>query len=388
MITPRTEYRRDFTAWTGISYIGEDEREVHLTSSRPVPPRLRRSLAAYHGKAVVIHPSTGASVPTVDPVPSGMMPANPGRAGQLTDPSDDQPSPADPFRLRNLSEEDRLIRALLTAAVDQRATDWTLWPAGPASWTVTIRIAGSLRSLGHLPEPVALRVVRRVMVRAELDPFDMTAPQDGVLTVPWFPCHRFRVAVLGTGHGPIVAIRILSRQVPVPPALGYDPVICGRVLQALASDSGLVLFVGRTGSGKTTGIASFVSLVAGWGRKVVTIEDPVEYRIPGAVQIERAIHGQGDLIAAAMRQDPDIILLSEIRTRDHVLQISRAMASGHLIVSSIHAADADGARLRLHHLGMTDRATRALTRLLIVQHLVPPRQLHVRVFEEPWRGAV
>jgi type II secretory ATPase GspE/PulE/Tfp pilus assembly ATPase PilB-like protein len=194
------------------------------------------------------------------------------------------------------------------------------------------------------------------------------------------------VAVIGTGFARVLALRILSRQVPALPALGYPRPALLTLLDALRGRSGLVLFAGPTGSGKTTGIASFMSLLAAGGRKIVTLEDPIEYRIPGTLQIERGgRHITGREISAALRQDPDILVLGEARSRDQAQQMGQALRSGHLVVTSVHATGRRGTKGRLHELGIPDGALRE-TRALCCQTMEgQPRRLRAQCWMYPWR---
>ena len=364
-------YRPDFVETTGVSVLREDLHSVHLIHSRPVPRSLRRALRSFHGKEVVFHraePGTDATRRWADV------------------PAEASDTPESLGRLRNLPPEDRALRDVLRIAVNAGATDCTIWPVGPVTWAVSLRVAGCLRTIGTLPDPLARRIVRRIVVRSALDPLDRERPQDGMLAVPWHPNLRFRVAILDTGPAPVAAIRILSRAVPPPPALGYPPAVTATILEALRAPHGLVLFSGPTGSGKTTGIATFMVLLSAAGRKIITLEDPVEYRIPGALQVERAGREGIDLIAAAMRQDPDVIVLGEARTHTHGRQLRHAVETGHLVVSSVHARGLAVTWTRMRHLGV-DAASLARRTLVVVDQTLNPAGdgLRVRAWETPWR---
>lgn len=288
-------------------------------------------------------------------------------------------------RLRNLSPADALIRDLLGEALRTDASDCSLWPAGELSWMVSLRVRGHLRVIRRVPDPLACRAVRRLIARAGLDLLDELRPQDGMLPLPWFPGRRFRLAVIGTGRRRVVSVRILARRPPPPPALGYPPEASADILGALNAPCGLVLFAGPTGSGKTTGMASFVALLAAGSRKVVTLEDPVEYTIPRAVQVERGAQETGALMAAIMRQDPDVLVLGETREAEHARQLAQAVVSGHLVVSGIHAEGPAGVAERMRQLG-TDPAFLGRSGLLLVDQRLAGGVLRVRTQRMPWRG--
>lgn len=378
-------YTAAFSRANGVSLLRDDGDEVHVVSWKPPTVELRRVLAAVHGKQIVFHP-TGARRPVPDAVlpPRWREEETPNGAGLQT------PLPANTAvgfdaRRRNLSPEDTLLRRLLEAAVGNGASDLSLWPAGEGHWTTAMRVAGRLMHLADLPSRVGARLVRRVALRARLDLLDEESPGDGMMEVPWFPGFRFRAAVVGTGSERILAIRLLSRRVPPPPALGFSPGDISIILREMQHPSGLILVAGPTGSGKTTTIAAFLALLPDGGRKVVTLEDPVEYRVPGVVQIERGGSIRGDLIAAAMRQDPDVLVLGETRAREHGVQLAQAVLTGHLVISSVHARGPAEARARMEQLGVPAETLRRETLLLCCQTLSERGgRLHIELAPRPW----
>ncbi|MFO8043949.1 MAG: ATPase, T2SS/T4P/T4SS family [Alkalispirochaeta sp.] len=377
-------YRSDFSQATGVAFLRETDHDVHLVNWRPVTTEVRRLLRAVHGKGLVFHPvrpqDAVAQVATGSSVNANLGPGTPQRDAVDSD------------RLRNLSPEDDLLRGILAVAVGQDASDISLWPTDRLSWTVTLRVNGTLLPLRTLPTPVATRVTRRIMALSGMDLLDRTAPQNGMLRAPWFPHHRFRAAVVGTATDRhesrrVVAIRILARTVPFPPALGYTPEAMRTIFCALRRGRGLVLFAGPTGSGKTTGIASFLAALSDTGRKIVTLEDPVEYRLPRIVQIERDHAIGAELIAAAMRQDPDLIVLGETRTGGHGAQLAEALLTGHQIVSSVHAGSLPTVRDRMVQLGVPRDLLEAHTELVVCQQLIgEQRELRTQLYPAPWRG--
>ncbi|MFW5826758.1 MAG: ATPase, T2SS/T4P/T4SS family [Alkalispirochaeta sp.] len=385
-------YRSEFSRATGVAFLRETDYEVHLVHWREVPPKLRRTLHSVHGKQLVFHRvgehDAVTLVATGRERPTAVMPSEIG--GSVAGTSRNDAIERD--RLRNLSPEDALLRRILAAAVDADASDISFWPATRMSWMVTIRVQGTIHPLTQVPAAVADRVVQRIMTLAGMDLLDRTSPQNAMLRVPWFPHQRFRAAVVGTATDRreserVVAIRILARAVPYPPALGYTPAAMRTILHTLHRGSGLVLFAGPTGSGKTTGIASFLSVVSDTGRKIITLEDPVEYRLPRIVQIERDGSIGPELIAAAMRQDPDLIVLGETRSADHGAQLAQALLTGHQVVSSVHAGDLPTVRARMVQLGVPSDLLAVHTDLVVCQQLrAQERRLDVRLHPDPWRG--
>lgn len=377
-------YRNEFSQVTGVAFLRETDYEVHLVNWRPVTAELRRSLRSVHGKELVFHrvqERDAVALVATGNVTSSHPTVN--RAQRDSTESD---------RLRNLSPEDDLLRTILAQALRVNASDISLWPSDRLSWTVTVRTKGKLQHQQVLPTTVATRIVRRVMTLSGMDLLNHTSPQNGMLRVPWFPHRRFRAAVVGTAadrheSAQIVAIRILARTVPFPPALGYTPVAMREIFRALRRGTGMVLFAGPTGSGKTTGIASFLSVLSDSGRKIVTLEDPVEYRLPGVVQIERDRSIGAELIAAAMRQDPDLIVLGETRTASHGEQLAEALLTGHQVVSSVHAGSLETVRNRMVQLGVPADQLAAHTCLVVCQRLIGEgRELHADLHPSPWKG--
>jgi type II secretory ATPase GspE/PulE/Tfp pilus assembly ATPase PilB-like protein len=383
--THLSPYTPAFSRAHGVSLLRDDGNEVHVAIWKPPTRELRRVLAAVHGKQIVFHP-TGDERLRRDAVapPQWQGEAQTGGMELQTPLPVDRPGGRG-VRRRNLSPEDTLLRRLLETAVDSGASDLSLWPSGDGYWTTTMRVAGRLSHLAELPPHIGVRLVRRVALRAQLDILDEESPGDGMMEVPWFPGVRFRAAVVGTGSARILAIRLLSRRVPPPPALGFSPREIALILREMQRPSGLILVAGPTGSGKTTTIAAFLSLLPDGGRKVVTLEDPVEYRIPGVVQIERGGSIRADLIAAAMRQDPDVLVLGETRAREHGAQLAQAVLTGHLVISSVHARGRAEARARMEQLGVPEETLRRETLLLCCQSLSERgRRLHIELAHRPW----
>jgi type II secretory ATPase GspE/PulE/Tfp pilus assembly ATPase PilB-like protein len=242
--------------------------------------------------------------------------------------------------------------------------------------------------VGNLDEGTAERLIQHIVARSGLDLLDRHSPQDGLLVVPWLPGFRIRVALIGDEAGRYLALRILRRNVPTLEELGYDATQRAALVGGASNHSGLILFAGPTGSGKTTGIAALLTVIASGVRKIVSLEDPVEYSVPGVVQIERSSEAlRGKIIAAALRQDPDVIAFGEVRERDHAEQLESAILSGHLVVTSVHAGDSGGALRRLTGLGIARDVLERYCHVLCLQRLDgDPVRLRAEVTNAPWRS--
>ena len=371
-----SEYRRDYVERHGITILEQSDREVLVGRWKPLPDATRRQLESFHGKPVITTP-----VDPDDPAIQLAIPAqDPETKGPDSDPDHDQD---DPWRCsatnmgnrrRNLPPGEQLVRRLITTAAERNATDLSLWRVDRYQWRCCLRVSGELRTMTLLDERAARTFIRLIKLNARLDPIQSLIPQDGRVEFPWLPGVVLRVATLGDGQGESLALRFLQRAPRPLATLGFDPEQLGRILTALNVPAGLVFCCGPTGSGKTTTTAALAEILARNGRKVVSVEDPVEYRVPGVLQLESG-GADRDYLPAALRQDPDVLWIGEIRRRDHIQPLAEAIFSGHLVLTTVHAADTEGAVARLEHLGMPRGVTRQNLVLSCTQRLEgsPPR---------------
>lgn len=368
-------YRSTFCKTHGVTVLDEDTRTLRLGAWRTVRPSVIEALQTLHGKRVVVEPiqqnSPEASLILSDP---------PGDRAPTPLPSED--------RIHNLSAPEAILRRLLRDAVERSATDLSLWCIEGRRWSVSQRVAGDITTVAQIDATVAERIIQHLVLRSGLDPFDTESPQDGTLVFPWLPDHRIRIALIGDRESRSVALRFLRRRPPRLGDLGYSEAEITALLHGACEETGFLLFVGPTGSGKTTSIAALVAhLVEIDRRKFVSVEDPIEYRISGVVQIERVGSDlSSSVVSAALRQDPDVLVFGEIRTPDHAVEIERAILSGHTVITSVHADDADGAFLRLSDLGISKAVLRRYGLVVCSQRLIgTPRRLRTDISIRPWR---
>lgn len=353
-----SEYRLDYIERTGLTVLEENETEVLVGRWKPLPAETRSILEAYHGKrvrTVVVDPADPAVRLTfpVGEAPSG-APGTPGAPG-VPRPRGEESLTLSGMarRTRNLPPGEELLRRLVSAAVEQDATDLALWKTGFHRWRCTVRAAGGVRDLVHLDDTAARTVVRMLKMKGGLDLLQEQLPQNGRLEFPWLPGRALRIATVGDTRGEAVALRFLDRHPRDLGSLGFYPAQIAQMLSALAGSSGLLVCCGPTGSGKTTTIAALAQITARSGRKVVSVEDPVEYRVPGVLQLESGGRDQAYL-PAALRQDPDVLWIGEIRKRSHVPPLMEAILSGHLVLTTLHAEGASGTVQRLVNLGASE----------------------------------
>jgi general secretion pathway protein E len=263
----------------------------------------------------------------------------------------------------------------MTAAVDQRASDIHIEPV-ESSVHVRFRLDGVLRDIEHLPAALARPVVSRIKVMANLNIAERRLPQDGRLhmTVNGKGID-FRVATAPTLHGESVVLRILDRQeVELDFArLGFDAHHQSIMQAALQKPYGIILSTGPTGSGKTTTLYTALKELNQPDRKILTVEDPIEYTLVGVNQTQ-VKPGIGYSFAAALRaflrQDPDVLMVGEIRDRETAEVAIQAALTGHLLLSTLHTNTAAAAVTRLLDMGIDDYLLTSTLNLIIGQRLV------------------
>jgi type IV pilus assembly protein PilB len=249
-----------------------------------------------------------------------------------------------------------LVNGLIGRAVNARASDVHLNPQ-PREVLVRFRVDGVLRDDAPIDKRLEAAVAARVKVMAQLDIAEKRMPQDGSFGVyiDGRPVD-VRAAVLPTKHGEQVVLRILQREQKMElPALGMSPDMEAVFLRGISQPYGAVLTCGPTGSGKTTTLYAALDRLNDGERSIATIEDPVEYQLPGVMQTE--VHARINLTFARglrtiLRADPDVILVGEIRDEETAQIAIQAAMTGHLVLSTLHTNDAAGAIARLRTLSV------------------------------------
>jgi general secretion pathway protein E len=269
----------------------------------------------------------------------------------------------------------RLVQRLITMAVDRRASDIHIEPVETAL-KVRFRLDGVLQDIETLPLGYASSVVSRVKVMAHLNIAERRLPQDGRLHITVNGKGiDFRVATSPTLHGESLVLRILDRQEVELDflRLGFDPHLLSIMQTALLKPYGIILSTGPTGSGKTTTLYTALKELNRPERKILTVEDPIEYMLAGVnqTQVKPQI---GYTFAAALRaflrQDPDVLMVGEIRDRETAEVAIQAALTGHLLLSTLHTNTAAAAITRLLDMGIDDFLLTSTLNLLIGQRLV------------------
>ncbi|WP_419827482.1 GspE/PulE family protein [Sphingomonas sp.] len=266
---------------------------------------------------------------------------------------------ADLERIADLSSDAPAIRAvnrLIAAAVEQRASDIHVEPTDDRV-SVRFRIDGVLAEQEALPVQMRNALVSRIKIMAGLNIAEKRLPQDGRMRAAVRGQEiDLRVATAPSIQGESVVLRILDRaSLPLDFAsLGFDEGIAQRFLPVIHRPHGIVLVTGPTGSGKTTTLYAALAELNSAAAKLLTIEDPIEYRLPGVVQTQAAPAIGLDFAAALrsfLRQDPDVIMVGEIRDGETAQVAVQAALTGHTILSTLHTISASAAITRLIDMG-------------------------------------
>jgi len=280
----------------------------------------------------------------------------------------------------------RLVDMMLTDGVSSRASDIHVEPA-EGGVVVRYRIDGVLRQVMKIPRAAGLPLISRIKIMSGLDIADRLRPQDGRARVQINEEKiDLRVSTLPATLGEKVVIRILSQKATILSleTLGLFQDEQQTIRSLLGFKEGILLCTGPTGSGKTTTLYSAIRLIQGEGVNIVTVEDPVEYRLgQNIVQVqvnEKAGLTFATALRSILRQDPDVVLVGEIRDQETAQIAVQASLTGHLVLSTLHTNDAPNSVTRLVDMGMEAYKIGAALRGVVAQRLM--RRLCV-VCQEP-----
>ena len=269
----------------------------------------------------------------------------------------------------------KLVDHIVAEGIAAGASDIHM-EAGETGIVVRYRIDGMLKEVMVLPKAVGVPLVSRIKIMSQMDIADRLRPQGGRARVAINGARvDLRVSTLPASHGEKVVIRILDSRAALRSveALGLDPVDGPRMQKLLEVREGLILVTGPTGSGKTTTLYAALRLLQHRGVNIITVEDPVEYRIPGIVQVQ--IHEKAGLTFASalrsvLRQDPDVVLIGEIRDRETAAIALQASLTGHLVFATLHTNDACSSITRLTDLGVDSAKLAGALKGIVAQRLI------------------
>jgi type II secretory ATPase GspE/PulE/Tfp pilus assembly ATPase PilB-like protein len=280
------------------------------------------------------------------------------------------------FDARSASYAADFVDRLLAAASAARATDIHLQPLGD-DIEVRWRIDGVLQSLGRFPRGATADVIARVKVLAQLLTYQSDLPQEGRLARP-LDGVDMRVSTFPTLHGERVAIRLFAaaQSLRVPSELGLPADVLTGVENVLASDRGALIISGPAGSGKTTTAYACLRALAERRdvlRNIVTLEDPIEGALEGVVQSQVKPNAGFTLAAglrALLRQDPEVILVGEVRDPETAREVFQASLTGHLVLSTFHAGSVAETIARLLEMDLEPHLLRSGLSAVLCQRLV------------------
>ena len=347
-----------------------DDETVTLAAADPLDPFTPAAVAVATGRDVQLE----VAVPIeLEAALNRLYP----EADQAA-PDSDAPLEDDAERLKDLASEApviRLVNLLITRAVETQASDIHIEPFEDRL-RVRYRYDGVLHEAESPPRTLAAAITSRIKIMARLDIAERRMPQDGRIKMAVRGQDvDFRVSTIPSLHGETVVLRILDRTAVVfdYARLGLSPTVIKKLGTSLELPNGIVLVTGPTGSGKTTTLYTGLLALNAVTRKIVTVEDPIEYQLQGINQIQ--VRAQisltfASLLRSILRQDPDVIMVGEIRDGETAQIAVQAALTGHLVLSTLHTNSAAAAVTRLRDMGVEDYLLTAVLRGVMAQRLV------------------
>jgi general secretion pathway protein E len=290
----------------------------------------------------------------------------------------DESTQRDVERLRDLASEApviRLVNILISRAVDLRASDIHIEPF-EHTFCVRYRIDGLLRGQESPPSRLRPAVVSRIKLMAKLNIAETRLPQDGSIRLAIRGREiDLRVSTVPTLYGESVVLRVLDRSGMVFDfeTLGFQPALLRTYIEVLNRSNGILLVTGPTGSGKTTTLYASLQQLNTGDRKILTVEDPIEYQLEGINQVQ--VKPQigltfANALRSFLRQDPDVIMVGEIRDRETAQIAVQAALTGHIVLSTLHTNNSASTITRLLDMGVENFLLTATVNGIVAQRLV------------------
>ncbi len=367
----------DFLKRAEIVPLAVGPRQVVIATARPFESDAIRALGFFLERPVEMQVSTGSAVAAffkrVTQLDRAEAPDLADGAGVEASAIED-----DVERLRDVAREAPVIRQvnrLIGLAVERRASDIHVEPLEDQV-RVRFRIDGALTAAESLPKDMQAGVISRIKVMARLNIAEQRLPQDGRIKIPVKGDEiDLRVSTVPTLYGESVVLRILNREnVALDFAsLGFSAEAIARLSRLIGQPNGILLVTGPTGSGKTTTLYAALRLLNRSEAKVFTVEDPIEYHLDGINQTHvRPQIGLdfANVLRSILRQDPDIIMVGEIRDGETASVAIQASLTGHLVLSTLHTNSAAASITRLLDMGVEDYLLASSLRAILAQRLV------------------
>ena len=288
---------------------------------------------------------------------------------------EDLPNPSDLLESENDAPVIRLINALLREAIKQTASDIHFEPF-EKTLVIRLRVNGVLRNVLEVPHILSPLIISRIKVMSSLDISEKRLPQDGRITVKIAGRSvDIRVSTIPVSHGERVVLRLLDKKsIHLSlTELGVDESLLKIISRMIAKPHGIILVTGPTGSGKTTSLYAMLTELNVPGRNIMTVEDPIEYDLKGIGQIQ--VNTKVDMtfaksLRAILRQDPNVIMVGEIRDLETAMIAVQASLTGHLVFSTLHTNSAIGTITRLRDMGVESFLLASSLVGIIAQRLV------------------
>ena len=357
--------------------IAESNGDLTVVMANPRDEFARKALSMASGKNIVLQVGIASEIENgIEKLLGGGRSA----MGQIVESldTDEEGDLEDVEHLRDLASEApviRLVNLVMQRAVEARASDIHIEPF-ENRLKVRYRVDGVLHEVEAPPSKSTAAVISRIKIMAKLNIAERRLPQDGRIM------HRvqgkeldLRVSTIPTSHGESVVMRILDRESIVLDfdSLGFDELIRKDFVKALEMPHGIILVTGPTGSGKTTTLYTALSALNSPERKIITVEDPVEYQLEGINQIQAKSSIGLDFahaLRAIVRQDPDVIMIGEMRDLETAKIAIQSALTGHLVLSTIHTNDAAGGVTRMLDMGVEDYLLTSTVNAILAQRLV------------------
>ncbi|HUJ29862.1 MAG TPA: ATPase, T2SS/T4P/T4SS family [Candidatus Acidoferrum sp.] len=269
----------------------------------------------------------------------------------------------------------RMVASAITAAVTKQASDIHIEPQ-VTDTVIRLRVDGMLRDFQRIPRSLQNSVVSRIKILSDMDIAERRAPQDGRFLVKLSGRKvDLRVSTLPTQYGEKVVMRLLEADAPSQgfSSLGLPPEICDSLTRILGQPQGMVLVTGPTGAGKSTTLYSSLNFVRKPTVNIITVEDPVEYAVAGLNQVQvntKAGLTFASCLRSILRQDPNVIMVGEIRDKETAEIAIKAAQTGHLVLSTLHTNDSVSAVTRLLDLGIPGFQIATSVTGIVAQRLV------------------
>ena len=358
--------------------IKANEEQLELVMADPQDAFVIEALAMATGREVLSHVGISSDIDNIIERYYGGGRSAMGQIAEVLDGEAVSEDEEDVEHLRDLASEApviRLVNLILQRAVEARASDIHIEPF-ENRLKVRYRIDGVLQEVEAPPARSTSAVISRVKIMARLNIAERRLPQDGRIM------HRvggkeldLRVSTIPTAHGESVVMRILDREAVVLDfeSLGFAADTKKNFIKTLEMPHGIILVTGPTGSGKTTTLYTALSQLNSPTRKIITVEDPIEYQLEGINQIQAKASIGLDFAGALrsiVRQDPDVIMIGEMRDLETAKIAIQSALTGHLVLSTLHTNDAAGGVTRMLDMGVEDYLLTSTVNAIMAQRLV------------------